>query len=182
MGEKIRSIRSGGKPLLRSAAGFLGLILSPLASFDSLWEFGVDRSKGGAGLLLLAELLQRHAELQEAVRRLAVLRIGLVTGQERLCGGSVVGLHIKSFPEPELGVAGELMLRVFFDEASEPGLRLAIAPAQQALIGKLVKLLWRFRHGRGGFERGRLDLFRNDRLPKIGLFAGRRRASHRIVG
>ena len=138
-----RCLRRGerSKPDSGGAAGTLGFGLGPLAGVDRLGIFRADGGIGRAGLLWLAQPVQRNAELQEAVGRAAALGIFLVALQEVLRGPLVVTLGIIGFAEPVLRAAREAVLGIFLQEIREARLGIAELAAQQAFVGLLVERL-----------------------------------------
>src|SRR5689334_18945771 len=70
-------------------------------------KVAVEPGEGAARIRLLPEVAERHAELQQAVRRLAALRILLVALGEGGGGAVVVLPHVIGLAEPVLRVGGE---------------------------------------------------------------------------
>src|SRR4051794_3936931 len=102
-----------------SAAGTLHFRLGSLSRFRGLRELRVDLRVGGASLLLLPEPVQGEAELQEAVRCLPALWKVAICDEERLGRALVITLHIISFAEPVLRIAGEAVVPVFLEKRAK---------------------------------------------------------------
>src|SRR5690606_9881492 len=103
-----QSHRKKGRKIGGSATRLLTFELG--ASHDGgrrLRELLLELTIGGTGRVLLAELRQGHAELQQAVRRLGAFGISRVALEERVGGVLVLALHVIGFAEPILGVARE---------------------------------------------------------------------------
>ena len=68
--------------------------------------------KRGTGLFPLVQLVQRHAELQQAVRRTAALGIVLVGLKEVCAACLVIALHIECFTQLILGAACKAVIGI----------------------------------------------------------------------
>src|SRR5258707_14591407 len=140
--------RSAGEPLLLVGGALLDVARRAR-------EVAVEPGEGTAGIRLLPELAQGHAELEQVVGSLPALGIFLIAlGEDR--GGVVVVLpHVIGLAQPVLGVAGERIIRGALHEGAQrlPGPR-GIGLAQQA-EGVVVLLLRRPARRRGGSSRPR---------------------------
>ena len=85
-------------------------------------------------MILLTQLFQRHAELEQAVGCLASSGVAFIAGQKSLGRRLVVRLCIVGFAQPVLRVSGKLVLPVPADECAKAGLRLAKPLAQEVFI------------------------------------------------
>src|SRR5215469_5727392 len=95
-----------------SAAGALLLAREPfLDRRRDDREVALKPRKGAAGIGLLVQIRERHAELQKVVGGLRAFRILLIALREGSGGVAVVLAHIIGFAEPVLGIAGERIFR-----------------------------------------------------------------------
>src|SRR6185437_1485487 len=76
-------------------------------------------AEGQARLLLLPDIAERHAELQEAVGTLAALRVFPIALGEGSGGVIVVLAHVEGLAEPILGIARERIVGIALDESAE---------------------------------------------------------------
>src|ERR1700722_4764940 len=134
-------------------------------------EVAVEARKGGAGVRLLAEIGERHAELQQIVHRLAVLGIFLIALGEGDGGVVPILAHIIGLAQPVLRVAGERILGIFRHEGAQRLFRVGIIGALQQAEGVVVLILRRGGGGGGGRRRGR-------RIGRARGIAGRQRAEN----
>src|SRR4029079_15965869 len=87
---------------------------------------------------LLAEPVQRQAELEQAVGGLAALREVTIARQESLRRLLVVAPHGIGFAEPILRIAGEAVVAVLPEEVAEADLGVVELAPEQAFIGPLI--------------------------------------------
>src|SRR5215469_16398258 len=101
-------------------------------------EFLGQLGKGNAGIRLLAELAEGHAELQEIVRRFAVVGILLIAlgeGDRRVL---VAAAHVIGLTEPVLGVAGEIVIGMLYEEGVERLLGIVVLGLTEQVEGVFV--------------------------------------------
>src|SRR5215469_10392806 len=94
--------------------------------------------EGDAGIRLLAELAEGHAELQEIVGRFAVVGIFLVAlgkGDRRVL---IPAAHIIGLAEPVLGIAREIVVRMLDEEGVERLLGIIVFGLAQQVEGVFV--------------------------------------------
>ena len=116
------------------------------ALLDALGCLGIARGQfleRLAGIPGLAERRQRHAELEQRIRRLAALRIFLEALGEGERGVVVVLPHIECLAQPVAGIAGQRMLGILIDEGAQRLLRIAVLVLPQQVEGILVLLVRR---------------------------------------
>src|SRR5437870_216098 len=94
-------------------------------------ELGGELAVGGAGGVLLAQPLQRHGELQEALGRLRAAGISLIALEEGAGGGAILPAHVERFAQPILRVARERIVAVALEEFLEGGLGGTVVALQQ---------------------------------------------------
>src|SRR3954454_4912492 len=117
------------------------LLLDPL--LERPRDLGIalaDLGEGGAGDVALVEPEQRHAELEQHLRRLLRLRVALVGGQEDLRGVAIFLLPEQRFAEPEMRIRRLGVLREAGDMVTEAGLCRAVVTRQDELVGVAVEL------------------------------------------
>src|SRR5579885_3054883 len=116
--------------------------------------------EGDAGVRRLAQLAQGHSQLQEIVRRLAVIRVLLIAlgeGHRRLL---VAPAHIIGLAEPVLRIARQIVRRMLGQEGAEGLLRIVVFRLAQQVEGVFVLRLHRIPRqfvsgaGRGHRARG----------------------------
>src|SRR5262245_31134911 len=129
--------------LLRLAAGTFHLPKSLIASVGGGRILPRHLGKGAAGLLLLAELVQRHAELEKRVGCARALWKGLEARQETACRVLVLALNVVGLAQPILSIAGKLMVAIARQEQAESGFRLAELPIGILIISAFIDLLGR---------------------------------------
>src|SRR5208282_674076 len=112
-------------------------------------EVMVEARIGGAGIGLLAEIGERHAELEEIVHRLAALGIFLVALGEGDGGVVPILAHVIGLTQPVLRVAGERILGELLHEGAQCGFGVGIIGALQQAESAVVLILRRGRRGRG---------------------------------
>src|SRR4051794_6163708 len=112
---------------LMSAAGLFALALGLIEDMrGGLRVFGGEVAGGRAGCILLAELGERHAELEQRIGRLVAGFVLLVALEEGVGRALVLAAHIIALADPVLRAAGERIVGVGGDQLAERGLRRAV--------------------------------------------------------
>src|ERR1043166_4072051 len=134
-----RANSAASTALSLAAAVAMFFLLQPLfQAVGRAGKFLVELGECNAGVVLLADLPQRHAELQEIVGRLAAVRIlliGLGEGDGRIL---VSPAYIIGLAQPVLRVARQGIARVLGDEGLQGLLRLVVIGLAQQVEGVFV--------------------------------------------
>src|SRR5215469_10709171 len=128
-----------------SAAGVAALLFAEARgnAVRRTREFLGELGKGDAGIRLLAELAEGHAELQEIVRCFAavgILLVALGEGDRRVL---IAAAHVVGLTEPVLGVAREIVIGMLYQEGVERLLGIVIFGLAQKVEGIFILPLHR---------------------------------------
>src|SRR5450755_4088676 len=85
-------------------------------------ELGLELAEGRAGGILLPECRKRHAEPEQAVRRLLAGLVFLVALEEGVGRVLVIAAHEIGLADPVLRAARERVRRIASDQVAEDGL------------------------------------------------------------
>src|SRR6516165_6248815 len=128
-----------------------------LLSLDSLFDAGGGARKFAqnlaercAGRLLLAERSERLAEAQKRLRRPGIALEfggGVEKGFRRVAEALTL---VEAFAEPERGIAGQPIIRVFAQEGAKAFLCEPVIPTQHVAIRQVEFILWSLRGRKRG--------------------------------